>query len=228
MQNKLQRSTQLPRPPLLPKKFIGRVLPEGQLASFGRYSQLSLAHEQFIGQTAERLSFEQILLKQVSLNATELAHAQINDSRLVECDLANASWFQADFAGVEILNCRLTGFHTIETRLQDVFFKDCQASLAQFRFSTFKAARFEHCDLSDADFQGADLSGAVFLHCNLSRAEMSGTKLAGADLRGCTLDGLHAGWREFQGAIIDPSQALALVQAFGVIVKQPEDSLVKE
>jgi uncharacterized protein YjbI with pentapeptide repeats len=224
MQNKSQRPIQPLKPPALPKKFLGRTLPEGQLAAFGRYSQLALTHEQFVGQTAERLSFDQILFRQGSLHASELAHAQINDSRLIECDLANANWFQADFARVELLNCRLTGFHTIEARLQDVLFKDCQATLAQFRFSTFKTARFEHCDFSDADFQGADLTGVVFAHCNLSRAEMSGAKLAGADLRGCTLDGLHAGWQELQGTIIDPSQALALVQALGIIVEWPEGS----
>lgn len=222
MQNKPQKPVQMPRPPALPKKYLGRSLPQGQLASFGRYTQLSLAHEQWVGQIAERLSFDQILAKQVSLHATELAHAQIIDSRWQECDLANASWYQADFARVEMLNSRLTGFHAIEARFQDIFLKDCQAMLAQFRFATFKTARFEHCDFSDADFQGADLSGAVFVDCNLSRAEMSGVKLVGADLRGCVLDGLHAGWSELQGATIDPSQALALVQAFGIIIAWPE------
>lgn len=225
MQNKTSRPVPTLKPPALPKKFLGRALPEPRLANFGRYSQLSLTHEQFSGQSADRLSFEQMVFKGVSLHASELEHTQITDCRLNECDLANASWFQADFARVELLNCRLTGFHTIEARLQDVLFKDCQAALAQFRFSTFKNARFEQCDLSDADFQGADLTGAVFAQCNLSRAEMSGAKLAGADLRGCTLDGLHAGWQELQGAIIDPSQALALVQALGIIVEWPGGNL---
>lgn len=224
MQNKLQKPGQAPRQPALPKKYLGRSLPQGQLDTFGRYSQLSLAHEQYSGQAAERLSFEQMLLKQVSMHATELGNAQIQDSRWVECDLANANWFQADFARVELLNCRLTGFHAIESRLQDVLFKDCQATLAQFRFATFKTARFEHCDLSDADFQGANLSGSVFVDCDLSRAEMSGARLVGADLRGCVLDGLRAGLPELQGATIDPSQALALIQAFGILISWPEGS----
>lgn len=224
MQTRPTKPVRALKSPVLPKKFLGRSLPQGQLAAFGRYSQLSLAHEQFAGQTAERLSFDQTLAKQVSFHTTELAHVQLGDCRLLECDLANASWFQADFARVELLNCRLTGFHTIEARLQDVLFKDCQASLAQFRFAVFKAARFEHCDFSDADFQGADLSGAIFHDCNLSRAEMSGAKLAGADLSGCVLDGLRAGWQELQGATIDPSQALALVQALGIIVAWPGNS----
>jgi uncharacterized protein YjbI with pentapeptide repeats len=222
MESILHKTSHPPKPPMLPKKFSGRALPEPQLATYGRYSQLALVSDQLSNQSAERLSFDQMQLKQVNLHGTELAHAQIHDSRLIQCDLANANWFQADFARVELVGCRLTGFHTIESRLQDVLFKDCQAALAQFRFAVFKTARFEQCDLSDADFEGADLSGVVFLNCNLSGAEMSRAKLAGADLRGCELNGLHAGWQELQGAIIDPSQALALVQAFGIIVAQPD------
>ena len=222
MQSKPRISTQPLKAPLLPKKFLGRALPDPQLAAYGRYSQLHLAREQFTGQIAERLSFEETLLKQVSLHTTDLAHARFGDCRLHECDLANASWFQSDLARVEMLNCRLTGLRAIESRWQDVLFKDCQASLAQFRFATFKTARFEHCDLSDADFQGADLSGTVFLDCDLSRAEMSQARLNGADLRGCVLDGVHVGLSELRGAIIDPSQALPLVQAFGIVIAWPE------
>jgi uncharacterized protein YjbI with pentapeptide repeats len=222
MQKKPLQHTQALRAPALPKKYQGRSLPQAQLDALGRYSQLSLAHEQFVGQVVERVSFDQMLMKQINLHGSELAHAQISDSRWLECDFANASWFQADFARVEMINARLTGFHAIEARLQDVLFKDCQASLTQFRFSVFKTVRFEHCDLSDADFQGADLSGVAFVDCNLSRVEMSGVKLAGADLRGCILDGMHAGISELRGAIIDPSQALALVQAFGIIIEWPE------
>ncbi|MGH2506685.1 MAG: pentapeptide repeat-containing protein [Ktedonobacteraceae bacterium] len=209
------------KPPVLPKKFLGRTLPGGQLVPYGRYGQLSLTREQFNGQHAEHLSFEEMLFKQVGLSATELAHARFVDSRLSACDLANAHWSQADCARVELLDCRLTGFRATESRWQDVLFKDCQASLAQFRFATFKTARFEHCDLSDADFQGADLTGVVFVACDLSRVELSGAKLAGADLRDCVLDGVHAGLSELHGAIIDPSQALALVQAFGIVVVWP-------
>lgn len=221
MQSRTQKTVQPLKPPALPKKFLGRALPGGQLAAYGRYDQLNLVREQFIGQVAERLAFEESFLNQVSLHATELAHARLVDCRLNECDLANARWFQADCTRVEVLNCRLTGFSTIESRWQDVLFKHCQGSLAQFRFVTFKTVRFEHCDLSDTDFQGADLSGVVFGDCDLSGAEMSGAKLAGADLRGCVLDGLHAGTSELRGAIIDPSQALALVQAFGIVVEWP-------
>jgi uncharacterized protein YjbI with pentapeptide repeats len=57
------------------------------------------------------------------------------------------------------------------------------------------------------------------VRCNLQNVEMSGAKLSGADLRSSTLDGLRAGPRELQGAIVDSAQALVLVQAFGIVVK---------
>lgn len=223
MEQKSTRIVPTITPPALPRKFPGRALPTPLLETYGRYSQISLIQERFDEQVAERLSFEQMLLRQVSLHGTELVHLQVRDTRLSECDLANANWSQADLARIEVLGCLLTGFHCIESRIQHALFKDCQASLAQFRFTTFnKSARFEHCDFSDADFQGADLSGVVFDNCDLRRVEMSGARLVGADLRGCELDGLRAGWQELQGAIIDPTQALALVQALGIIVKWPE------
>jgi len=62
MEKKPLKPAQVLRPPALPKKYQGRFLPESQLAAFGRYSQLSLAHEQFIGQIAERVSFDQMLI----------------------------------------------------------------------------------------------------------------------------------------------------------------------
>lgn len=225
MQQKSSKNGTFPRSPNLPKRFDGRSLPGPLLEPYGRYSGLSLAHDQLSAQSAEHLSFEQMLLKQVNLHGSELTLAQMRDVCLNECDLANANWPKADLARVEVLNCRLVGFHIIEARLQDLLFKHCQVSLAQFRFTLFRTVRFEHCDLSDADFQGADLSGVAFVDCNLSRAEMSGAKLTGADLRGSVLDGLHVGWQELQGATVDPNQALALVRSSGVIVEAPAQGL---
>lgn len=207
------------KPPMQPKKFAGRALPDPQLTSYGRYSQLLLTNDQFNQQSAQRLTFDQMLCKQLGFQGSELSSIQVSDSRFLDCDLVNASWGKADFARVEFLSCRLTGFRSIESRLQDVFFKDCQLELAQFRFVLCKGARFENCDLSDADFQGADLTGVLFINCNLSRVEMSGAKLQRADLRGCKIEETRVGWTELQGATIDAAQALALVRAQGIRVE---------
>ncbi len=224
MQSKVPKSERIVKAPLLPKRMAGKSLPPGQLLKHEHYSQLALTQDQWIGQTAERVTFEQCVFKQVGMSATTLTQMHLVDSRLNACDLANAIWSQADFLRSELVGCRMTGFQSVEARYQDVLFKDCQAMLAQFRFATFKAARFEDCDLSNADFQGADLTGVAFIHCDLQQVEMSGAKLMGADLRGCKIDGMRAGWKELQGALVDPQQAVALVKAFGIIVEWPEKS----
>ena len=207
------------RAPLLPKKMLLRSLPNGQLANHEYYSELTLSQESMIGQSAEHICFDQVIFKTVAMSSTNLNDVQVSNARLTECDIANARWSQAGLYRVEMLTCRMTGFLCIEAKFEDILFKECKANLTQFRFSTFKAVRFEDCDLSDADFQGANLSGVTFTNCDLRNVEMSGAKLNGADLRGCQIDGLRASQQELQGAMIDPTQAIALVQAFGIIVK---------
>jgi uncharacterized protein YjbI with pentapeptide repeats len=208
------------KPPLFPKKMVARGLPDGTLSDHEQYSQLTLSQELWMGQAIDYLSFEQVMFRTVNMSSTSFTHLQLNSVRLNECDLANARWPEALWHRVEAIECRMTGFLGIEAKFQDMLFKQCKANLAQFRFSTFKAARFEECDLSDADFQGADLTGVSFVRCNLQNVEMSGAKLMGADLRGCTIDGLRVGPQELRGAIVDTGQALALVQAFGIVVKE--------
>lgn len=214
-----QKPENLIRAPLLPKRMPTKSLPDGQLVDHEHYSEQMFSQDSMIGQFAGHLSFDQIVFKTVALSSTNLSDVQFSNIRLTECDLANAHWSQAGLYRVEMLTCRMTGFLCIEAKFEDTLFKECKANLAQFRFSSFKAVRFDHCDLSDADFQGANLTGVTFAHCDLRNVEMSGAKLAGADLRGCNIDGLRAGQRELQGAIIDPVQALALVQAFGIVIK---------
>ena len=209
------------KPPLFPKKMTARGLPDGTLRDHEQYSQLTLSQELWMGQSMDYLSFEQVMCKTVNMNSTSFTHLRLNSVRLSECDLAIAHWREAAWDRVEAIECRMTGFLGIEAKFKDMLFKQCMANMAQLRFSTFKAVRFEDCDLSDADFQGADLTGVSFVRCNLQNVEMSGAKLIGADLRGCTIDGLRAGPQELRGAIIDPAQALALVQAFGIVVKGP-------
>ncbi len=57
------------------------------------------------------------------------------------------------------------------------------------------------------------------MNCNLSGADFSGAKLLGADLRGSRIDGVRIGPQELKGAIIDMTQAIALVRGMGIIVE---------
>ncbi len=208
---------------LLPQ--LKRGLPAGSLQNREYYAQLLLAHDDFSGQEASRISFDQVLFEQVRMNNTQFKGVQLMDTRITGGDLANARWTEANFHRVEVISCHLTGFQANEAHLQDVLFKECAGHFAQLAFAIFDTVRFEDCDLSEANFYQANLTGTVFANCNLSNADFSGAKLAGADLRGCKIDGIRVGPRELQGATIDSAQALALVQAMGINIKSLEESL---
>jgi uncharacterized protein YjbI with pentapeptide repeats len=213
------------RAPVLPKKMQARGLPDGRIHDHEHYTQLMLVHDDLTNQVAQHIFFEETLFKQVGMGNTRLSSVQTIDVRFTECDFSNGVWQQLYFQRVELVGCQLMGWHAIEGHFQDTLFKSCRSHFCQFRFSTFKSVQFEDCDLSDADFQGADLSGVKFVNCKLRNVEMSGAKLRGADLRGSHIDGLRAGLPELQGAIIDPAQALALVEQFGITVKSPDNPM---
>jgi uncharacterized protein YjbI with pentapeptide repeats len=84
-----------------------------------------------------------------------------------------------------------------------------------------RTVRFEHCALREASFDGSDLSGVVFDHCDLSGADFRNAKLKGADIRSSTITDLKVTGRDLAGLIVDPSQALQLIQLFGVVVRSP-------
>jgi uncharacterized protein YjbI with pentapeptide repeats len=207
--------------PRFPQQALERVDLEGNsLQERRRYEQELFSRDNFSGQQAQNLSFDQILFQHSEMSKTSFKQPYILDSRFKVCDLANSEWSDASFARVELLECHLTGFQAAKGRFQDVFFKDCQAQFAQFAQAKFKSVRFEDCDLSDVNFFEADLTDALFVNCNLSRVDFSSAKLAGADLRGSKLEGVRVGPRELRGAIIDITQAVALVRGMGIVVEQ--------
>ena len=88
-----------------------------------------------------------------------------------------------------------------------------------FASAVFKTARFEGCLLRGALFDGADLRGVVFQRCDLTNTDFTGASLRDVDLRGSIIDGLKAGVREWQGAVIDPTQAVQVAMLLGLTIK---------
>ncbi len=213
--NKLEKPI---KPPNMPKQGLEKGLPDATLQDDTQYTQLSLVQDDFSEQVARHLSFDQVLLQNVLLSKTHFKKVQVLDSRFIVCDLANAEWAEATLSRVELLGCQLIGFQSGEGLLQDVLFKECYGSFAQFPRAKFKSVRFEQCDLSEANFFEADLSGVTFLNCNLQQVDFSKAKLVGADLRGSKIDGMRVGPAELKGATIDPTQAVAFVRGMGIKV----------
>jgi uncharacterized protein YjbI with pentapeptide repeats len=216
--NKRNKAEKAIKPPIIPKQGLEKGLPDATLQDYAHYTQLTLSLDDFTEQEAQHLSFDQLLLQSVVLSKTRFKKVQVLDCRLLACDLANAEWSEATLSRVELLGCHLTGFRCGEGFIQDVFFKECRGSFAQFPLTKFKSVRFEECDFSEANFFEADLSGVTFLNCDLRQADFARAKLVGADLRGSKIDGMRIGPNELKGATIDPTQAVAFVRGMGIRV----------
>jgi uncharacterized protein YjbI with pentapeptide repeats len=200
------------KPPKMPKQALIKGQLDVPLLDHTYHTQIALSYDDLTAQDAVRVSFDQVTFQQVQMSKTRFKHVQLLDSQLLVCA-------EASLCRVELIGCHLTGWQCGEARFQDILFKECSGSLAQFAFSKFHAVRFEACNLSDANFLEADLTDAVFLNCDLRNADFTGAKLAGADLRGSTIDGVRVGPRELRGATIDPNQALAFVKGMGIHVE---------
>lgn len=223
MYQKPSNVAQKVRPPRLPKKMLSKDIDGGHVQYRERYTSLALTGTDLTGQVAACPAFEESSFNQVRLTGSEFEEIQLDDVRLVNCDLATANWYKTTWHRVELVGCHMTGFAAGEAHLQDVWFKDCLIDLAQFRFASFKTVCFEGCDLHEADFLEADLSVVSFVRCNLRQAELSGTCLMGVDLSTCNIDGAHLGAKELQGATLNIAQAMALVESMGVTIKSSSD-----
>lgn len=191
-------------------------LPGAPLDDEARYDALELTGARVLDARASRVIVATSRLRSVSLAAGVLPGLELIDDRLDDCDLANIEIESGSLERVELVGCRLVGLKAPESRWRDVVARECNASLAQFRYATFRRVRFEHCDLRSADFLGADLRGVVFDDCDLRNATLSSTRLAGADLSTSRIEGLQVGIESLRGAIVEPLQAAQLAALMGL------------
>lgn len=191
------------------------------------YAQQLWADLHFDTQSAEDVSFERMDVRSSSFHDAALPLLQAADCRFDTSDFAGCMLDKAYLRRVEFIGCRLIGLQVNDADLEDIRFSRCNARLARFWTSSCKATRFEHCALQEASFDGSNLAGAVFFKCDLSGADFRNAKLKGTDLRGSTLAGIRADSKDLAGAIIDPTQALELIQRFGLTVR-PEDAALDQ
>jgi uncharacterized protein YjbI with pentapeptide repeats len=210
------------QPPQIPRHLDAQEIQA--LADHSEYTALRLAKCDWTGQTAGDLLFEQVEFRRAVFQSSTVTGARLFDVRADTTDFSGANWRGARFRRVEFIGCRLLGAQLLEAQLDDVFFKDCNLESAVFATAVFKAARFEGCALRGALFDGAELRGVVFYRCDLTNADFIGASLREVDLRGSIIDGMKAGVREWQGAIIDPTQAVQVAALLGLTVRPIDDA----
>ncbi|MCU0492564.1 MAG: pentapeptide repeat-containing protein [Chloroflexaceae bacterium] len=210
------------QPPQIDIVNLAKVESSGALEPQASYAEQLWENAHFVQQQADDVAFEQLVVRHSSFQHAELTLLQAADCSFDTVDFANVALAKAYMRRVEFIGCRLLGLKLVDADLSDVVFTRCNGRLARFWTSTCKAIRFEQCGLQEASFDGTDLSGAIFHKCDLSGADFRNARLKGADLRGSTLANLQVHGKDLHGVIVDPAQAIELIQLFGVEVRSAE------
>ena len=213
------------QPPLLPKAPTSAPLTEESFRSDDEIWGKRFEGGHAIGIEAEHLMLEQVQLHGCVLDSSILYGSRLTDARLDECSLANLVCERLIVRRAEFVDCRLVGLNITDGHLENVLFRECDAQLARFRFSSFKSVLFDGCNLQDANFQGADLSGVRFRKCDLSRAELSQAKLTGTDFRSSVIEGMRVGPAEVVGAVVDHFQAAYMASLLGLVIKDEDTGM---
>jgi len=143
---------------------------------------------------------------------TKVAAADIKGAKRTfeNCGFISCDFSYADLSGMVFIDCRFGGCNLSLTRLSDtglqnIGFKDCKLTGADFSKSRDflfeanfdncildnaiffkkknKGAKFNDCSMIETDLTEADLTDTHFTNCNLNRAFFNRTILKNADLR---------------------------------------------
>lgn len=214
-----------PRPkpipaPHPPAADAGDAWPDGELFERESYDDLDLVEPEF--RHARGVSLTRVRVQRATLAYVSLEGLDLDDVAWLACDLSNADLTKASARRTSFQDCRFTGLKLAQARFQDTTFVACQGRYPQFEGTVFKRVRFERCSLVEANFDGADLSGVVFAECDLAGATFARANLAGTDFRGSTVESSRLGLDQLRGAVLSPSQAIALLQRdTGVVIEDP-------
>lgn len=221
MANLKEQAAPAPLPPELPNPLAPTwVDPE----TFGDGSVVEglVSDGDLSARIGQDVTFDRAHVRRCNLSECSFKLAQLLDSRLDGCDLANGRWEKAHVQRAELIGCRLVGWALVDSQVSNLLIQRCNAELSRFHDTAFHATRFEVCSFKAASFEGADLRGVVFRGCDLRGADLRRAKLKGTDVRGCDLDGIKIGVGDVKGFIVTPQQAVELAALFGVDVRVEE------
>ncbi|GAA1393113.1 pentapeptide repeat-containing protein [Luteococcus peritonei] len=151
-----------------------------------------------------------------STEFVELASLRVARGSLADSDWYRTNWVDVELNGVDAANaaftesglkrvawrgCRLVGIALSGCTLADLEHRDCQMSLANFRFANLQRVSFTGCDLTGADFTNARLQDVSFTDCTLEGASFSQATSTRVSLSGGSLVGLK-GLDGLRGATI--------------------------
>lgn len=170
-------------------------------------------------QDAHKVSFDQVIFKNVTITESSLPGIELMDVIFDHCDLSNVDFTDAIIHRTEFRNCKLIGTDFTGGRFQNVYVKDCLGDFATFRLADLKQVAFDNSSLKNSDYYQSKFQKVAFSRCNIDQAMLAGTKLSGMDLSDCEFSGLIVDIQDLEGCIISPQQAVSFVGLLGLVIK---------
>lgn len=170
-------------------------------------------------QEAERVSFDKVMFKNVTITESSLGGIELTDVIFENCDLSNVDFSEAFVHRTEFRHCKMIGTDFTRGRFKNVRILDCVGELASFRFGNLKQVAFEHSSLVSSDYYQASLDDVSFTECNIDQAMLEGCKLNGIDLSDSEFGSLKVDIQDLPGCIISAAQAATFVGMLGLVIK---------
>jgi fluoroquinolone resistance protein len=140
--------------------------------------------------TAENIAGRNRTFENCRFLSCDFSYADFSNIVFVEChfegcNLSLVKWQGAGLQNLQFKDCKLSGadFSKALDFLFEVHFNNCILDNAIFYKKKNKAAKFTDCSMLETDFTEADFSDVNFDNCNLTRAFFDRTILKNADFR---------------------------------------------
>ena len=129
--------------------------------------------------------FQSCTFKNCDFSNSRFLNNKFLDCTFEGCNLSLIKLSDTGLQNIQFKECKLTGADFSKSRdfLFEVNFNNCIMDNAIFYKKKNKGAKFTDCSMVETDFTEADLTDTQFTNCNLNRAFFNRTILKNADLR---------------------------------------------
>lgn len=212
MKNKIDLP-KISEPALLPPQHVEA------LQTKEEYSGCLISDTQFQYQEADKVSFDKVFFKNVTVSDSSLCGMELTDVIFENCDLSNVNFSEAFVHRTEFRQCKMIGTDFTRARFQHVRVIGSICDFASFRFGTLKLLSFEQCSLVSSDYYQSTFQKVSFAECKIDQAVMAGVKLRDTDLSDCEFTGLQVDIEDLPGCIISADQAASFAGLLGLVIK---------
>ena len=161
-------------------------------------------------------------LTKTNLTGAYLWGANLTGAYLLGATLTGADLRWANLTGADLTDANLTGATLTDANLTGAYLLGATLTGADLLGATLTGADLLGATLTGADLRRANLTGADLTEANLTGADLTEANLTGADLTEANLTGALLIWNhlhgaDFQGAVLDGSQWIAVVTTNTVV-----------